>query len=346
MKYAYFTALAILTAGLPAMAATTAACATCHATQARPHGATGMANALEEVRNCDILKNHPKLTFQDGPYHYEITREGDTSQYQVSDGKQTLRIPIGWAFGLGSAGQTYVFQINGRYYESRVSFYKALNGLDLTMGVQPVPSGSIEDAAGHALDGEGARACFNCHATHTVVDRKLDLTAMVPGVQCERCHGSATEHLAAVRGGDVKAGAMRKLSQMSTEETSEFCGQCHRTWSQIATNGPTGINNVRFQPYRLTNSKCYDVDDPRIRCTACHDPHQEVVSNPASYDAKCLACHALKGHAAAKASAKACPVASANCSTCHMPRLELPGSHNLFTDHQIRIVKKDERYPN
>ena len=36
----------------------------------------------------------------------------------------------------GQAGQTYVFERNGTYYESRVSFYNALRGLDLTMGAQ------------------------------------------------------------------------------------------------------------------------------------------------------------------------------------------------------------------
>ena len=34
----------------------------------------------------------------------------------------------------------------------------------------------------------------------------------------------------------------------------------------------TGVANVRFQPYRLISSKCYDAEDSRIRCTACHDP--------------------------------------------------------------------------
>jgi hypothetical protein len=29
-----------------------------------------------------------------------------------------------------------------------------------------------------------------------------------------------------------------------------------------------------------------------------------------------------------------------------MPKMELPGSHALFTDHQIRIVKAGEPYPN
>src|SRR2546428_7033456 len=95
---------------------------------------------------------------------------------------------------------------------------------------------------------------------------------------------------------------MPQLGKLTTEEMSDFCGQCHRTLSQIATDGPHDVNSVRFQPYRLTNSKCYDSADVRIRCTACHDPHQEVEKTPAFYDARCLACHALRD------SAKAAPV--------------------------------------
>jgi hypothetical protein len=29
-----------------------------------------------------------------------------------------------------------------------------------------------------------------------------------------------------------------------------------------------------------------------------------------------------------------------------MPKIELPGAHARFTDHQIRIVRSGEAYPN
>jgi hypothetical protein len=125
---------------------------------------------------------------------------------------------------------------------------------------------------------------------------------------------------------------------LTAEEISNFCGQCHRTWDEIASHGPQGIGNVRFQPYRLTNSKCYDTEDKRISCIACHDPHQEVVQDIRSYDSKCLGCHAGK-----QAKAKGCPVEKQNCVSCHMPKLELPGAHFKFTDHEIRVVKGE--YP-
>ena len=109
-----------------------------------------------------------------------------------------------------------------------------------------------------------------------------------------------------------------------------------------------GIQNIRFQPYRLTNSKCYDAEDTRIRCTACHDPHRSLetaTSATGAYDAKCVACHSPKATPATKASAHICRVATKNCVTCHMPSLELPGAHKTFTDHMIRIATPNQPYP-
>ncbi|GAC1700646.1 MAG: hypothetical protein NVS9B4_02390 [Candidatus Acidiferrum sp.] len=166
---------------------------------------------------------------------------------------------------------------------------------------------------------------------------------MTPGVQCARCHESAETHLAAMLLDGFEPAAAKDLSKLhglSAEQVSNFCGQCHRTWEEIALQGTLNIANIRFQPYRLTGSKCYDVDDQRIACLACHDPHQEVNSRSVDYDAKCQACHG-----GGKVGAKACTVSKNMCVTCHMPKLELPGAHHKFSDHRIRIVKPNEKYP-
>jgi len=44
--------------------------------------------------------------------------------------------------------------------------------------------------------------------------------------------------------------------------------------------------------------------------------------------------------------AKVCPTATSQCVSCHMPKVKLPNGHLTFTDHEIRIVKKDEPFPN
>ncbi len=284
-----------------------------------------MTLALQSGGDSRILEDHPQLTAHIGDYLFDISR----GEYVVTDGKNTLRFPIAWAFGQGTAGQTYLFQHDGRWYESRVSYFSKLQNLDLTLGFQAIPARNLLEAAGRLISPAEAGQCFDCHATGVTKSPQLVLTSMTAGVQCERCHGASEAHL-------QSGAAMRKLDSFTAEEMSDFCGQCHRTWSQIASSGPRGIQNVRFQPYRLANSKCYDTTDSRIRCTACHNPHRALESSPAAYDDKCMACHATAVH---------CKVGKKDCVTCHMPKLDLPGAHKKFTDHMIRIVRLNGAYP-
>lgn len=310
------------------------ACAQCHPAQSKLHPATSMAHALELVPECAILKDRPLLTFAEGAYSYRIERKETGSLYSISDGKQTLTFPIGWAFGQGLAGQTYVFEKDGEFYQSRVSYYRAIDGLDLTLGAENIKPSTIDEAIGIRMARQEQAQCFGCHATNAVEKKQLVVNKLIAGVQCERCHGSAENHLKGVQQGNPALAAMPKLSAFSTEQISSFCGQCHRTWDEIAASGKVGISNVRFQPYRLTNSKCYDTEDRRISCVACHDPHQEIDHTTAHYDSKCQACHG-----GGKPEARGCKVSTSNCVTCHMPKIEIPGSHHKFSDHEIRIVK-------
>jgi len=319
---------------------TVPACAPCHV-QARFQPATSMAHALETVEECKVLIDHPVLTVKQDGYSYRIERKGNQSVYAVSNGVETISMPIRWAMGSSSAiGQTYVLEKDGEFYESRVSYFSEINGLGPTMGSQGIAPHDITEAAGRLMGRDDKLRCFGCHATNATQGRQLTVDKMTPGVQCERCHGSAETHLIGMMLGDFELAAIKDLSKLSTEQISNFCGQCHRTWEEIAVLGRLDISNIRFQPYRLTRSKCYDTDDPRISCLACHDPHHEVDNNAVDYDSKCQACHG-----GGKPGAKACPVSRDKCTTCHMPKLELPGAHHKFSDHRIRIVKADEKYP-
>lgn len=322
-------------------------CAKCHRAQALSQLATSMGHAMETVADCGILRNNPKLTWRVGAYSYQIARVGNGSIYTVTDGQGTITVPVAWAFGLGSAGQTYIYQWKGNWYESRVSFYNKLQGLDWTIGAHNTVPSNLEEAAGRLMGVEDAAECFDCHSTNALHGGRVDADHLTAGVQCERCHGPSEKHLAAFQSGNVEQAAMRKLGMLTSEEVSDFCGQCHRTWAAIAMQGPRDINNVRFQPYRLTNSKCYDAVDRRISCVACHDPHREAEHTAAFYDVKCLACHGERKAVKARQERRAnvCPAASKDCVTCHMPKYELPGSHNLFTDHWIRVVKAGAAYP-
>jgi len=315
-------------------------CAPCHAKETSHFPSTPMALGAETVERCDILQKHPVLQFQEGPFHTEIKTEGNRAVIRVTREAETFSIPILYALGQGKAGQTYVFQYDGALYESRASYYDALGGLDLTIGDIGTKPQTVVEAAGRRQTPVDAANCFGCHTHGGAAGGILHLESVVPGVGCQSCHGQVEKHAAAVRAGNVAAAKLPHLADLAAEDTLELCGQCHRTWAQIAQTGMHGPNTVRFQPYRLTNSKCYDVEDQRIRCTACHNPHDHLNTNLASYDPKCAACHSTALHT------KVCPVAKENCVTCHMPKIDLPGAHHQFTDHQIRIVRAGEPYPN
>src|SRR6185295_9748949 len=103
------------------------------------------------VADSEILRSNPLLKFREGAFTFRITREGDRSIYSAERGSDTLSVPIAFAVGLGSAGQTYVYQRNGNWYEARVSFFKAIGGLDLTLGHASIEPRNLEEAAGREI---------------------------------------------------------------------------------------------------------------------------------------------------------------------------------------------------
>jgi hypothetical protein len=317
------------------------ACAACHATKVRTQKQTPMAHAALRPTDAESLRSREQLTFIFPPYTYQITRQEDGSLYTVTDGKQTISVPVSWAFGLGESGQTYILERNGTFYESRVSYFPALDGLDLTPAPSAVAATTIHDALGRSMlyAGETQR-CFGCHTTASTANRRFDPSHLIPGVTCEACHGPGARHVAAMKAGKMALGLKSILDpgQLNPVDQVDFCGACHRSYVDVVLSKTFGIRNLRFQPYRLERSQCWIKSNGGITCLACHNPHQPRVRDPASYDDRCLSCH-QRGH-----SVKACTVSTNNCVSCHMPKYEVPGMHAKFTDHFIRIVGKGEGY--
>jgi nitrate/TMAO reductase-like tetraheme cytochrome c subunit len=332
-------------------------CAQCHKKTVAAHGGSAMGMAMEPVANSKVLIDNPSMTFRSGPYTYEIKRQGSQSSYTVTDGKESVTLPILYAFGQGKAGQTYVLQYEGAFYESLVSYYNEVKGLDFTIGAARTVPESLQKAVGRKLGENEVGNCFSCHSTGGVVGGKLDLEKMTPGIRCEACHGPGARHVETARKNEASADLIYNPASLSGDQlTQDFCASCHRGNDEFGILQSMEINNVRFQPYRIFHSKCYS-DDRRISCTACHDPHEPLAREVSYYDSKCTACHAVKGRsaaelrtkakpAAAKATEPPCPVAVKDCVSCHMPKLGPPAAHFKFTDHFIRVVKPDEAYPN
>jgi len=350
-------------------------CAGCHSEKTSSQAATPMANAARPVSDARILRAHPAMSATRGKFTYAISQTSAGFTYSVSDGANHLSAVILWAFGVANKGQTYIYEKDGEYYESEMSYYAAISGLDVTTGHEQKRPETLEDALGILQDPPAAQKCFACHTTGaTTVSGGFAPQYATPGVTCEACHGPGGSHAVLMQQlqGEAAAappahGTLQILNPRSLSPIAsvDFCGACHRTWADVYEMqvGVTGPVNSRFQPYRLENSKCWgESGDARLTCVACHDPHQPLQRDAAAYDAKCLACHSAanaKSMAATKRPvaaslaagagdpriAKPCPVAKAKCVTCHMPKINVPVMHSDFTDHRIRIVRKGEPYP-
>ena len=338
----------------------TTECAKCHEQIAATQLTTPMALASTPAANSEILRAHSDLSAQLAAYRYKLSASGETVNFSVTDGANSLSATVGWAFGLGHKGQTYIYRRDGEFYESHLSFYKTLHGLALTTGHLDNDPDDLKSAMGRWLDADETRRCFGCHTTASNVRGQLDTSHLTPGVQCESCHGPGAQHVAAMKSGKIEAGrrAILNPGRLDAVTSVDFCGACHRTWADVilaSAPGSQNVMNVRFQPYRLEDSKCWlkTKGDARLTCTACHNPHEQLVQDVSAYDKKCLACHATS--AATRATLphatennhprQPCPVATSNCVTCHMPQIDVPSVHATFFDHRIRIVRPNAPYP-
>jgi Cytochrome c3 len=334
-----------------------AECATCHLEKAASQKNTAMARTTLPVSESDILLRYGRLTFQSGKISYQIASAAGKSAFAVTDGTQSMTAPLIWSFGNGHVGQSYLFERDGNFYESRVSYFDTLQALEFTPGRRLTEPQNLEQAMARPVDRAELTRCFACHATATTISDKFEPKRIIPGISCEACHGPGLRHadaqrMAAAEGqvleSDEETDLIFDPARLSPPDAVDFCGSCHGTWWDVKLAPPVGIANVRSQPYRLEKSRCWGKNgDARITCVACHDPHQKLVRDTASYDKNCLSCHlaATAMKPTPDHQGPACKVSTKDCASCHMPKYELADFHYKFTDHDIRVMRPGAPYP-
>jgi hypothetical protein len=337
-------------------------CKDCHRQIFNLQQQTSMAHTAMHAGQSEILASHPRLSFSHGAYRYDILTANGVSSYTVADGKKTESAPLVWAFGTDRVAQSYFFKKkDGEFYESRVTYFQSLGTLDFTPGRALDKPLDVDEAMDRQVGRAEVYRCFGCHTTASGMESSFDEEKLTPGVSCEACHGPGRDHIAdmegippATREAKQETAVSDKIlnpKRLTPEESVDFCGACHGSYWDVSLSNASGVGNARFQPYRLEQSKCWNKNDARLTCTACHDPHKQVETVATAYDHVCLSCHVTKGTKARPAAADAthpgaaCPVARKECTSCHMPQVYVPAMHTSFPDHRIRIVRADEPFP-
>jgi len=315
-------------------------CGRCHQNIFATQKNTPMAHAVKPA-TADAFTNMPQtMRFRTGSYDYLLSQTATGAEYSTTDGQQSALEAVRWVFGDRQFGDTFLYQQNGIYFESRVSYYRAINGLDLTTGRTRFSPNRIETALGRRMSPDEPPLCFGCHSTASSTDDVFHPERLIPGVTCEACHGPGAQHVAQMSlEHDARTSTLIfNPARLSPADSVDFCGACHRTSADVSLSEVTGIFILRFPAYGLEQSRCWKNGDARLTCTACHDVHKPRVQDAAFYDKVCLSCHSPNSGAKDQAHATGtCKVSNRACVSCHMRKYAIPSMHTEWTNHKIGI---------
>jgi tetratricopeptide (TPR) repeat protein len=344
-----------------------ARCAGCHPQVAANYSRTGMARSFTAA--LDRLPIWPpggRASFEHPASRsfyalYRRDRSVYLRRHQIGfDGRETnvLEARVDYSLGSGNHAQGLIYRApDGRLMQLPIAWYAEDRAWAMAPGYDRPDHADFR----RAVDG----ACMFCHnaspAEGIIETPGADpvFPAELPeGIDCERCHGPAGEHIEnAQRGADralVRA-AILNPARLTPERQLEICMQCHlQPTSQLlpaflrrperatfsydprqplgsymrffdrAAPDPSSFE-VNHTAYRLRESACFRRSAGRMVCTTCHDPHEPA--NAARANRACGACHRElpRSH-----------TAEANCVACHMQKRRTNDAvHVIMTDHRI-----------
>ena len=336
-----------------------AVCASCHQSIYARYEQTPMAqgsglatSALQPGAFHHAPSNIDYRVFsRDGQPVMSFTR---TSASEPLQGER----PLTYFIGSGRHGRTYLYQLEGQWFELPINFYTRRN----TWAMAPAFDDARTMPAVLPVDPN----CLHCHATAvqpslpTARNRFSSAPFLQGGIGCSACHGDPTQHLAA-----HGHAAILNPAKLTPTRRDSACIQCHlegdavvyRPGHSLAQFLPgedladtavyfvrasqqSGGSRASSQYEALLRSACKRATGDRLTCTSCHDPHS--TPSPAErvqfFRARCLSCHTSP-----KLASEHHPD-QPDCASCHMPtRPTADISHEQLTDHDIEA--RPRSYP-
>lgn len=341
-------ALLIIMAGTPVGSAD-AVCAKCHRDIYRNYLGTRMANASGPA--ADGLEAGSFLHAPSG-VQYRVYRENGAawlSYERPGDDNLRGRQKLEYFMGSGNHGRTYLYSVNGYWFETPIAWYAGKHGYDM----RPAYLGDKEMPFNLPMNA----SCLRCHVSGTQLEdagtrnHYSGRPFLHGGVTCEACHGDSAQHVSS-----AGKGVIVNPAKLDPARRDSVCISCHlegdvavprrgrqlvkyRPGDAIAEyasyfvrSGARTANRAVSQIEALNQSRCKRVSGDRMSCTTCHDPHRAVTiqERVTFYRGKCLGCHTQARYATAHFRD------NPDCTQCHMPKsapTDIP--HEQWTDHRL-----------
>ncbi|HEX8461652.1 MAG TPA: cytochrome c3 family protein [Segetibacter sp.] len=305
-----------------------------------------------------------------------VMEDRDSGLYQVAyvNGKQTEAHRFDITFGKKHA-QTFLYWNNNKTFELPVSFYTSVKSWATSPGFSKTEANFKRPIGIN---------CYQCHSsfvdnklsmTSEGVEETLDKNSIIYGIDCERCHGPAINHVNYHTAyPDIKEAKYIVTSRsLNRQQKLDECAVCHSgnekqkeisafkfkrgdTLGNFFSPWAKRRNNIEFdvhgnQYQLLSQSKCF-LGSKTLTCTTCHNPHSDASNNLVEYSKKCLTCHPDTKHSSTVMSGTSINIINENCIDCHMPKqaseaitFYLQGSPQknayLLRTHKIAIYLKN-----
>lgn len=272
---------------------------------------------------------------------------------------------IHYIVGSGQHTNSHMLLVNGYLFQAPITFYTQKQKWDLAPGME----GGFNSRFSRIIESE----CLACHnGLPQPVAGSVNKYVKIPqGIDCERCHGPGSLHVANVSKGvfaDTAKGIDYTIvnpANLSVDLQNNLCFRCHLQGVDVLNDGASyfdfkpgdhirdhwniflprydGKNDLFLmasQADRLLQSKCY-IETKQLSCITCHNPHLTVKETPVSqFNAPCIGCH--NGSNGCTETIAARNLQQDNCSGCHIPKsgsIDIP--HVSISDHKIQIPGKD-----
>lgn len=357
-------------------------CRQCHQSIYDTFIATGHYNTTRGSSEKNILGSFTsgKNTFVFNAATKMVMEHRDSGFFQVLyvNGKEQEAHRFDITFGLKHA-QTFLYWQQNKTFELPVSWYTSLN----TWATSPGPGFSSTNAYFKRSIGKD---CFECHSsfienkliqTPNGIEEVLDKASLITGIDCERCHGPAINHVNYhLAYPDVKdAKYIVSAHSLTRQQKLDACAVCHSgndkqkeisafkfklgdtlanlflPWSgQRDKNSDFDVHGNQYQ--LLAKSKCF-LASKTLDCSTCHNPHTDAGKDLSEYSRQCISCHQQTDHSSLKIDGLTANKMKSNCIDCHMPEqpsraiiFQLEGSKStspyMLRNHNIAVYRDEK----
>ena len=319
--------------------AATNSCGTCHKDIIDTylhtnHYKTSSATSTRKLSKL-INGSNNKFYYADSNMVRLEEKESAFFQSHIVNGKMIRSEKLDVAFGSSEKAQTYAYWKNDQLFQLPLTYFAERQSWTNSPGYPPKKP---------YFDRVILARCFECHASFVSktdivtgplqVSEKLASNSIIFGIDCQRCHGPAAEHVQFHQDNpSVKqAKFIVPVNLLSRQQKLDMCASCHsgndldvqrtlfafRPGDTLANfylphfgSGKADPDVHGRQMQLLQSSKCFQ--ESSLTCNTCHNAHEPEENKQSIFVAKCMACHETSPHAVQL------KTRGASCIDCHMP---------------------------